>query len=177
MHRQAMKSLLMSGALIAALALAGGAAPAGAESLADALVKAYQTSPLLESNRAALRSQNEAVPQAKANLRPQVDLNLQANTQSTIEDIADQLNQTQAALNVTLTLFDNGQTKAAVESARNTVAASSSSGGPTTAIPTARPASGSACRSTPAAATTASCGRHRTFSTSGATSCRTPGGR
>lgn len=118
-----MKSLLMSGALIAALAVAGGTAPAGAETLADALVKAYQTSPLLESNRSALRSQNEAVPQAKANLRPQVSLNLQANTQSTVEDIADQLNASQAALNVSLTLFDNGQTKAAVESARNTVAA------------------------------------------------------
>ena len=123
MHRQAMRSLLMSGALTAALALAGGAARPAPRSLADALVKAYQTSPVLQSNRAALRSQNEAVPQARGNLRPQVDLNLQANTQSTIEDIADQLNQTQAALNVTLTLFDNGQTKAAVESARNTVAA------------------------------------------------------
>ncbi len=118
-----MRSLLISGALAAALALAAGVKPADADSLADALIKAYQTSPLLQSNRAALRSQNETIPQAKANLRPQVSLGLQANTQSTVENIAQQVNNTQAALDVSLTIFDNGQTKAAVESARNTVAA------------------------------------------------------
>src|SRR6188472_4368678 len=106
-----MRSLLISGTL------------AAADTLADALIKAYQTSPVLQSNREALKSQNETVPQAKANLKPQVSLNLQANTQSTVEDLADQLNASQAALNVSLTLFDNGQTKAAVESARNTIAA------------------------------------------------------
>ena len=43
--------------------------------------------------------------------------------QSTVEDLADQLNNFQAALNVSLLVFDNGATKAAVESARNQVAA------------------------------------------------------
>jgi outer membrane protein len=124
MDRQAMRSLLTSAALAAALAVTGGGMTAAeADTLADALIKAYQTSPVLQSNREALKSQNEAVPQAKSNLKPQVSASVQANTQTTVEDIADQLNRSQAALNVTLTLFDNGQTKAAVESARNTVAA------------------------------------------------------
>ena len=122
MRRQAMKSLLLSGTLAAALALGAGGL-ARAETLSDALVKAYQTSPLLESNRAALRGRDENVPQAGSARRPQVSLGVDANVQSTVEDPADQLNNFQAALNVSLLVFDNGQTKAAVESARNQVAA------------------------------------------------------
>ena len=117
-----MRSLLLTTALAAALALNGGAA--GAESLADALIKAYQTSPLLESNRAALRGLDESVPQARADKRPQVDLGASLSSVTTAEDFKeDQLNQAQAALSASLLLFDNGQTKAAVESARNQIAA------------------------------------------------------
>jgi outer membrane protein len=116
-----MKSTLLAGTLLAAMAI--GAGPSSAESLADALVKAYQTSPLLDINRAALRQRNETVPQARAARRPQVSAGVQANTQSTVEDLADQLNAFQASLNVTLTLFDNGDSKAAIESARNLIAA------------------------------------------------------
>ena len=63
------------------------------------------------------------MPQAGSARRPQVSLGVDANAQSTIEDLADQLNNFQAALNVTLLVFDNGATKAAMESARNQVAA------------------------------------------------------
>ena len=122
MGRQGMRSLLLTTALAAALALNGGAA--GAESLADALIKAYQTSPLLESNRAALRGLDESVPQARADKRPQVDFGVSLSSVTTAEDFKeDQLNQAQAALSASLLLFDNGQTKAAVESARNQIAA------------------------------------------------------
>ena len=61
-------------------------------SLADALVKAYQTSPLLESTRAALRGVDETLPQARAARRPQVDASASATTQTTAEAIEDQLN-------------------------------------------------------------------------------------
>ncbi|HET9069768.1 MAG TPA: TolC family outer membrane protein, partial [Amaricoccus sp.] len=117
---------LLSGGLAAALALGGGlatGAPAAADSLADALVKAYQTSPLLESSRAALRGVDENLPQARSARRPQVEASASLSTQTTAEAIEDQLNASQAALNASLLIFDNGQTKAAVESARNSIAA------------------------------------------------------
>ena len=117
-----MKSFLLSSSLAVALAL-GGVASASADTLTDALIKAYQTSPLLKSNQAALKSRDETVPQAKANLRPQVSAGVDANAQSTVEDLADQLNAFQAALNVSVLVFDKGATKAAVDSARNLVAA------------------------------------------------------
>jgi outer membrane protein len=72
MHRQKLRTLLLAGTLVAAFVV-NGATGASADSLADALVKAYQTSPLLDANRAALRGLDERVPQARAQRRPQVD--------------------------------------------------------------------------------------------------------
>jgi outer membrane protein len=122
MYRQRLRSILLAGTLAASAGW--GTLPAAADTLADALVKAYQTSPLLDANRAALRSLDESVPQARADRRPQLDFEIGASSQTTSEDFQeDQLNQAQALLNATLLLFDSGQTKAAIESARNTVAA------------------------------------------------------
>ena len=117
-----MRTLLISSAMVALLALsAGGAA---AESLADALVKAYQNSPLLDANRAALKGLDESVPQAQSAKRPQVGVSVGATTQSSVEDIdADQLSNAQAALSASLLVYDHGQTKAAVEAATNRIAA------------------------------------------------------
>jgi outer membrane protein len=120
MYRHRLRRLLLTSALVAAL-------PAGmaeAESLADALVKAYQTSPLLESNRAALRSLDESVPQARAQRRPQVDAGVSAQSEANVIELPEeQLSAVQAALNAQLVLYDHGQTRAAIESARNTIAA------------------------------------------------------
>ena len=66
---------------------------------------------------------DETLPQARSARRPQVDATASATTQTTLEAIEDQLNATQATLNATLLIFDNGATKAAVESARNQIAA------------------------------------------------------
>ena len=117
-----MRSLLLSTTLGLALALSGVTA-ADADSLADALVKAYQTSPLLQSNRAALRSLDETVPQARANRRPQVDASIGGSYGTEVEDLEASVNSAQAALDASLLIFDNGQTKAAIESARNLIAA------------------------------------------------------
>lgn len=111
---------LVSTALAVVMALTS--APAGAETLADALVTAYQTSPLLAANRAALRSLDESVPQARSNRRPQVDVSVGGSTSTEVEDIDEPIHQLQAALNASLLLFDNGQSKAAIESARNSIA-------------------------------------------------------
>jgi outer membrane protein len=121
MVRLGLKSRLLASSIAAALALAG---PAAAESLTDALIKAYQTSPLLDANRAALRSLDETVPQARAARRPQVSADVSASSSTTSEDFTqDQLNQLQAFLNASLLVFDNGQSRAALEAARNSVAA------------------------------------------------------
>jgi outer membrane protein/adhesin transport system outer membrane protein len=49
--------------------------PAGAETLADALVKAYQTNPQLLASRAELRATDELVPQALSGWRPTAIVN------------------------------------------------------------------------------------------------------
>ncbi len=114
-----LRHLLLTSAVAALLPGA-----AVAELLADALVKAYQTSPLLESNRAALRGLDESVPQARAQRRPQVGVGVSGSSEANvIEDPDEQLTVLQAALNAQLVLYDHGQTRAAIELARNTIAA------------------------------------------------------
>ena len=121
MRRQGLNSFLMSGTLAAMLA-AGSAGSLSAELLADALVKAYQTSPLLESSRAALRSLDELVPQARADKRPQVGASVNASSGIEVEDIEEKVSSIQAALSASLLVYDHGQTRAAVESARHSIA-------------------------------------------------------
>ena len=111
---------LISTALAAGLALGSG--PMAAETLTDALITAYQTSPLLEANRAALRNLDENVPQARANRRPQVGASISGQTGTTVEELDFGVAGIEASLTATLLLFDNGQTAAAVEAARNQVA-------------------------------------------------------
>ena len=62
--------VLRSGICLGVIACAGFAMPAAAESLPDALVKAYQTNPQLNGERAHQRSTDENVPQALAGYRP-----------------------------------------------------------------------------------------------------------
>src|SRR3954462_2429160 len=59
-----------------------GAADAHAETVADALVKAYQTNPQLNSERARQRATDENVPQAMAGYRPQVAATLSYGLQA-----------------------------------------------------------------------------------------------
>jgi outer membrane protein len=116
--------LLVSAAL--ALALTGMSAPLAGETLTDALIRAYQTSPLLESNRAALRALDEAVPQARSARRPQIDATASINLDATTQDdpfFSDIVDTYAAGLRGSLLLYDFGATAAAVESARFTVAA------------------------------------------------------
>jgi outer membrane protein len=108
--------------LLASAALGLSPTLVGAETLPDALVKAYQTSPLLDSNRAALRALDENIPQARASRRPQVSATGSAQGQTDVQEFPFD-NQYVAALEASLLLFDNGQSKAAIESARNSVAA------------------------------------------------------
>ena len=92
--------------------------PISARSLTDALIAAYQNSPQLEVNRAALRGQDETVPLARAGMRPNVSLDgngtlaINSGQPGAITDTW------QAGLNASLVLYDSGQTPAAIESAK-----------------------------------------------------------
>lgn len=59
-------------AAMAVAALAGGSAPAAAETLETALTQAYQNNPQLNSQRAIVREIDEGVPQALAGYRPHI---------------------------------------------------------------------------------------------------------
>ena len=122
MRTRRLRALLFTTAIAAAtngIALSA----ASAETLTDALIQAYQTSPLLASSRAALRSLDESVPQARANRRPQVDANVAGSTGADYGDFESHADTLQATLVATLLIYDSGQTKAAIESARNNIAA------------------------------------------------------
>jgi outer membrane protein len=56
--------------------------PAAAETLTDALVKAYQSNPQLNADRARQRATDESLPQALAGYRPQIVASLSAGLQA-----------------------------------------------------------------------------------------------
>src|SRR6516225_5782846 len=67
---------------LAMLGLLGTTSPALAETLPEALVKAYQTNPQLNAERARQRGTDENVPQALAGYRPQIVASLSAGLQA-----------------------------------------------------------------------------------------------
>jgi len=62
---------------------------AGAETLPEALVKAYQSSPQLNADRARQRGADENVPQALAGYRPQIIASLSAGLQAVRNGVPD----------------------------------------------------------------------------------------
>src|ERR1700742_3336222 len=66
-------------AVFGLLATAG---PSAAETLADALVRTYQTNPQLNAERARQRGTDENIPQALAGYRPQILASLSGGLQA-----------------------------------------------------------------------------------------------
>jgi len=95
-----------------------------ADTLSDALIWAYQSSPTLKINQAALRAADEEVVQARAGKRPQLDavgsLGLSDST-TTGRNLTDSF---RAQLDASLLLYDAGRTEAAIQAARANVASS-----------------------------------------------------
>lgn len=110
------------GAAFLATTLAAAPAAHG-DTLTDALIRAYQTSPLLDASRAALRGADEIVPQARAARRPQLSVGGQGQATRRADTEPSRADTLAASLQASLLLFDSGQTRAAIESARSTVAA------------------------------------------------------
>src|SRR5437660_10867832 len=75
------RRVLRLGICLGVIACAGLAMPAAAESLPEALAKAYQTNPALNADRARQRATDENVPQALAGYRPQIIASLSAGLQ------------------------------------------------------------------------------------------------
>ncbi len=99
------------------------AAPATAQSLADALVAAYRNSNLLEQNRALLRVDDEDVAAAVARLRPVINFVAGVNYTGAQRGVTvDELN-AQLSLSADMTLFDFGANRLGIEAARETVLA------------------------------------------------------
>ncbi|WP_417598899.1 TolC family outer membrane protein [Pararhodobacter oceanensis] len=94
---------------------------AQAETLADALVAAYQNSNLLDQNRALLRASDEDVQQAIAALGPVVEF---VSTAMATRGTSTGYSTTYSmnfALSVSATLFDFGRSRMAVEATREQV--------------------------------------------------------
>jgi outer membrane protein len=75
---------VVTGAAAAVLLMACvGSAPALADTIEAALVRAYQNNPQLNAQRAAVRSTDENVPQALSGYRPKVAITASAGYQYT----------------------------------------------------------------------------------------------
>lgn len=128
-------------ASVAVIAVASGlAAPAFADTLAEALALAYRTNPTLQAQRANQRALDEQVPQARSGLRPDVSVSVGANYTRTdtagtggvdlngdgIPDLAGgggvtENDSANASLNINQTLYAGGRTARAIDAAEATV--------------------------------------------------------
>lgn len=112
---------------VAAAALAG-AAPATADTLREALVRAYKDSPAITAARAQQRANDENVPLAKAQGRPTISANVQAqesflrsgNSFTTPERVM------QGQIGVSLPIFNGGAVKNGIRAAETRVEAGQS---------------------------------------------------
>lgn len=115
----------MRASLTAGLLLAGVAAmPATAETLRDAFVQTYTTSPVLTAARERLRATDEGVPLAKADSRPRLSSTVGV-TQSTngITKLTNGGRTLTAQLNLTLPLYQGGRVRNAINAAEARVMA------------------------------------------------------
>ena len=113
----------MRGLLLGGAALVGLAAPAGAETLREALAKAYASNPTLTGQRAAQRATDENVPIARSNGIPGVNATgsvvdnfLQANN-----NFANPERTASGALNFSVPIYQGGAVKNAVRAAETRV--------------------------------------------------------
>ncbi|MBK0328671.1 TolC family outer membrane protein [Rhodobacteraceae bacterium F11138] len=106
----------------------GTASAARAENLADAMIGAYNTSGLLEQNRAVLRAADEDVAAAVSTLRPVVDFvarAVAANTRLRPNSVLSEIVQSRitAGLEASLLLYDGGARQLGVLAAKELVLA------------------------------------------------------
>lgn len=113
MQNSRIKILPFAAAMITACSVATAALP---DTLTDALISAYQSNPSLEISRASLRSLDEGVAQARAGLRPTLDVS-GSGTLSASSSISGTTDSYRAALDAALKLYDGGRTASAIAAA------------------------------------------------------------
>lgn len=129
MHRAGITGFCRAAVVAAALGAAALTGTARAENIADALVGAYNTSGLLEQNRAVLRAADEDVAIAVSTLRPVVDFIIQASRsfQGTGSDLRPRtvLNNSgmTAQFSAEWLLWDGGESRLSIEEAKEKVLA------------------------------------------------------
>ena len=105
---------------LAVLVSVGMAGLARAETLADALTAAYNNSGLLEQNRALLRAADEDLAQSVATTLPVIGWSFNATNTRPNTPGADLL-QASARISASLTLYDGGANRLAIESQKETI--------------------------------------------------------
>ena len=126
-HSRVLRVVTAAAFFASAIVALGAAKPAAAETLADALVRAYQSSPQLNADRARQRATDENVPQALAGYRPQLVASLASGLQQVRNMLPD--NSFQSAtqrpwtigLTVTQVLFNGFKTANSVRVAESQV--------------------------------------------------------
>lgn len=111
-----------AGAALLAGGLAVAAPAARAETLTDALVSAYNTSGLLEQNRALLRAADEDVAQAVATLRPVLSYIVSGDWQD-FEILPEAQTSVLYGVSLDWTLYDFGRNMLSIDAAKETVLA------------------------------------------------------
>ncbi len=104
--------------------------PVQGETLGEAMQLAYATNPVLIANRAGLRSTDEGVAQARAARRPHFTIINNYSHRGSKFFSADNWRNTDTymvSLNASLTLYDGGRSRIAVEAAQEAVAAARAS--------------------------------------------------
>lgn len=103
--------------------------PVSAQTIEDALAKAYLNNPTLLSARAGLRATDEAVPQALANWRPTVEVTSSYGAEVARSNTSTETDRTQSrrpkdiGISLTQPLFRGGRTLAATSGAENEIRA------------------------------------------------------
>ncbi|WP_439156029.1 TolC family outer membrane protein [Yoonia sp.] len=110
-----------AGMVVTAIVLSLSAiAPARAETLADALTAAYNNSGLLEQNRALLRATDEDLAQAVASTLPVINWSFNAST-TRPRSVGTDLIQSTARISGSLTLYDGGANRLAIDAQKETI--------------------------------------------------------
>jgi outer membrane protein len=96
--------------------LVGLAAPAQAETLADAIALAYQTNPTLQGQRASQRALDESVVQARTGLRPSISLGGDASWSE--REGADTVASSTGGLSLSQPIYAGGRVASGISAAR-----------------------------------------------------------
>ncbi|MCM8730239.1 TolC family outer membrane protein [Hephaestia sp. MAHUQ-44] len=111
--------------LLAGVALALIASPASAETLREALLKAYQTNPTLNAERASQRANDENVPIARSRGMPQLNVNggYSESVLSATNNFVSPPRSVNAQAQASLPIFSGGAVRNAVAAAKTRVEA------------------------------------------------------